>query len=231
MSSTLPLQSPSSPPAVYSAFLRANRWKNGFMAAQFGVIGFLLLCVFAIGRREPDVVLVDSTSGESHYLNRSVAGETLVRFLEEHRQRPSDLTVHHFTQHFVTLALAINATTVDEAWPEALSLMALPLREQQLQIAQKAHLMETEKAAQTRSNLELLDVSVVEQTPELFHLQVRVTRHRTSLLTQDVEQIEPLVVDLVERVVPRSLKRPDGLEVAAWAVQSAPPPSTSPHPN
>ena len=231
MSTPLPLLSPASPPAIYATFLRANRWKSWVIAFQCGLIAFLALCIFAIGRREPDVVLVDSTSGESHYMNRSLAGEKLVRFLDDQRQRPTDLTVHHFTQHFVTLALAINATTVDEAWPEALALMAPPLREQQLQIAQKAHLIETEKAAQTRSTIDLLDVSVVEQTSELFHLQVRVTRHRTSLLTQEIERIEPLVVDLVERMVPRSLKRLDGLEVAAWAVQSASGPSPSPHPN
>jgi len=81
-----------------------------------------------VARKDPDVVVV-APDGKSSYVPRSVANDALMRFLAEQKQQPSDVTVVHFTREFLQLALAINSSTIDGAWRDALALMGSQLRE------------------------------------------------------------------------------------------------------
>ena len=68
---------------------------------QFALNFFLAFAAIGFSRKEPDVVLV-APDGKSTYVNRSLAGDALVRFLAEQRQQPSDVTVVHFTKEFLS---------------------------------------------------------------------------------------------------------------------------------
>src|SRR4051812_46329340 len=94
-------------PAVWAAFVRQGRWKSWALALSFCLNFLLAVAAIGFARRAPDVVLVEPT-GKSTYVNRSIAGDALVRFLEEQRLLPSDVTVMHFTSQFLTSLLAVN---------------------------------------------------------------------------------------------------------------------------
>jgi hypothetical protein len=211
-----------SPPAVYEAFVIQNRWKNWVLAGQFVAILMLVVCVLAIGRRDPDVVLVEP-DGKSHYLNRSMASGPLMQFLAEQRQLPSDVTVMHFSKEFLTTALALNSSTIDAAWPQALAMMDASLRGRVGKESAQGKLVEGYKAAQLSSSIAIDDLVVVERTPSLLHLRAALSRSKVSLLTPNgMPETEKISVDLVERIVPRSVGRPDGLEVAEYKILAAP---------
>lgn len=211
-----------SPATVLDAFIRANRWKTWALVAQFGLNCVLVLGLVAMGTRQPDVVLI-APDGASTYVNRSQAGDALVAFLAEQRQRPSDVTVVHFARLFLDRALAINASTIEAAWPEALSMMAPSLRDRVAREAQAAHLVEGYAAAGTKLELSIDSLTVLERHDDRLRLQAKVGRTKSGLSGPAVVGVpERLVVDLVLRVVPRTAAHPDGLEVSDWGVQAQP---------
>src|SRR5262245_35989601 len=121
-------QPPGTPPAIWTAFARQAAWKDWVIVALLCLNGLTIVAGVRLARREPDVVLV-AASGKSIYVPREIAGEALVRFVAEQRQLPSDVTVVHFTREFLQLALALNSSTVDGAWADALAVMTPALRE------------------------------------------------------------------------------------------------------
>ena len=86
-------------------------------------------------------------------------------------------------------------------------------------------LLESYKAVRVRSALNIEDIVLVERTRDLLQVKATVERIKSSLLDESRAGVsERLVVDLVERIVPRTALRPDGLEVVDWhiAQQAAP---------
>lgn len=209
---------PSAPPAIWAAFVRQAAWKNWVLGLQLGVIGVLVLANLRLAQKEPDVVLVTG-DGKSTYLSRSVAGESLTRFLSEQRHQPTDAGVVHFTREFLRLALAVNSSTIEEAWPAALAMMAPGLRERLEREAKAQRILETYRAAQVRTRLDIEDVVLLDHTESLFHVQARLSRTKSTLVDGKPEAADRLSTDLVLRVVPRTSARPDGLEILEWRVE------------
>src|SRR4051812_9936451 len=108
---------PDHPSAVWTAFARQGQWKSWVIAAQLLLMALLTLAAMQLARKPPDIVLVDS-DGRSTYVNPSVAGQELIRWLADRRQRPSDVTVAHFSREFLQRFLGVNSTTIQAAWPE-----------------------------------------------------------------------------------------------------------------
>src|SRR5262249_31706521 len=140
------------PPAVWAAFVRQGAWKSWVLIFQFFVIALLILANLRLSQRPPDIVVV-APGGKSTYLTPSIAGEALLRFLADQKQEPSDLTVLHFTRDFLNLALAVNSSTIERAWPEALALMSAPLRARVAKESAEQKLIETYKLARVRTEL------------------------------------------------------------------------------
>jgi len=209
---------PAGPPAIWTAFARQGRWKNWVLGSQFLVIGLLLATNLALANRPPDVVLV-TEEGKSTYVPSNLAGEALTRWVNEQKQAPSDLTLLHFARTFLGLAVGVNSTTIESAWPEALSLMAPGLRDRMAKQSAADKLVESTKVARVQTQIVVEDLVAVERTRDLVHLRAKVNRFKSSLLAS-TKTFDALSVDLVVRVVPRSLRHPDGLQVAEWTLRN-----------
>ena len=204
------------PPAVWTAFATQGRWKNWVMELQLGVVALLTQVCFALARVQPDVIVVDD-AGSSRYVERTVTSAALVRFLETERRRPTDLTIAAFTERFVRLTSGVNLATIDESWSEAQAMMALPLAEKVGAEAKAQKLVEAYRLAQIRTSVAFEDVQLVERKGEKAHVRALVSRQRTKLFSAElVGPLEAQVVDLILAEVPRSRRRPDGLEVLEW---------------
>jgi len=121
----------------------------------------------------------------------------------------------------VRLTAAINSTTIDESWAEALSLMVAPLSQKIQSEAQAQKLLETYRLAQIRTELTFTSVEVIERRGDKTHVRARIQRHKEKLVGTGVGSDDALQVDLVLLNVPRGRAHPDGLEVLDW--RSGPP--------
>lgn len=221
------------PPAIWASFARQGAWKNWVLAGQFAVIFFLVVACMGFAHRAPDVVLV-APDGKSTYLSHAVASEALLQFLAEQRQQPSDVTVVHFTKDFLQTFLAANSSTIEQAWPESLSMMTPQLRSRMSQEAAKTKLVETLKLAQVNTDLTIEKLDLVERLQKAMHVRAVVLRKKRSLTTGAEESTDRLTVDVVELVVPRTPATPDGLQIAEYRNTVEPPstpssPESAPH--
>jgi hypothetical protein len=212
---------PVAPPAIWVAFERQGAWKNWVIVLLVGLNALLVIAGARLAQREPDVVLV-AADGTSTYLPNELAGAAVANFLREQRHMPSDVTIVHFCKDFLHLAFAINSSTIEEAWFDALALMTPELRAKSEAEAKSQKLVERYKVTRVRTELTVEDLRVLERTSTLIHLQAAVVRRQGSLLTDEAAHVDDrLNVELVLRVVPRTSTRPDGLEVAALNVSVA----------
>ena len=210
--------SPGHPSAVWAAFARHAAWKSWVIIALLVLNGLLIIAGTRLARRPPDIVVV-APDGKSTYVERTIATRTLLDYLAEQRQLPSDLTVVRFTRDFVRLALSANSSTVDATWKEALEMMAPPLRERLAKESERQRLLETYKQLRVKTAVTVEDIDVVERTKELLQMKASVLRVKAPILDETAGVPERLGVELVERIVPRSLQHPDGLEVVEWKVR------------
>ena len=218
-----------SPPAIWASFAQQAAWKDWVITALLLLNATTVLAGARLAAKQPDVVLV-APDGKSTYVDRSVASSALLDFIADQKQQPSDVTVVHFTKEFVRVALAANSTTIDSTWSDALSMMGEQLSKRLKQEGEAKKLLESYKAVRVRSSLQIEDIVLIERTRELLQVKATVERVKSSLLDESRAGVsERLVVDLVERVVPRTAARPDGLEVVDWhfAPQAAPAPTAT----
>ena len=206
---------PPRPPAIWSAFARQGAWKSWLLLLQLALNFLLALAAIGFSRKEPDVVLVEP-DGKSTYVNRSIAGEALARFLAEQRQQPSDATVVHFTRTFLTTFLAINSSTIDGAWPEALAMMDASLRERMSREAAAQKLLEAYRVARVATDITIDDLVLLERHTTALHVRATVTRRKQDLGGAKSPTTDKLQVEVIERVVPRTSSHPDGLEVVEY---------------
>src|SRR6266478_123557 len=204
---------PGSPPAIWTAFARQAAWREWVIAALLALNALTIIAAVRVARKDPDVVLI-APDGKSSYVPRSVANDGLLRFLAEQKQQPSDVTVVRFTREFLQLALAINSSTIEGAWRDALALMGSQLRERFSTAAAGEKLLETYRLARVRTMLSVDSIELVDHTSSLLHVRAVVTRKKGSLLAENAPTDEDrLSIELVERVVPHTSARPDGLEI------------------
>jgi hypothetical protein len=221
-------QPPGHPAAIWAAFVAQGRWKSWVLVALLALLALLVLANIRASSRPPDVVLI-SPDGQSTYVPATVASDALVRWIQETKQLPSDLTVIRFAQLFLRLALELNSSTVEATWPEALALMAPPLAAKMRHEAAVQKLIEGTQLARVKTQLAFDDLVLVERAGGLLHLRASLTRTKRSLFGEEGrEQPDHLSVDLIARVIPRSLSHPDGLEVAEWTVRTVVPPAPTP---
>ena len=204
------------PPAIWAHFAQQAAWKDWVIAALLLLNATTVLAGAHLAAKDPDVVLVAS-DGKSTYVNRSITSAALLDFIADQKQQPSDVTVVHFTKDFVRVALSANSTTIDSTWSDALSMMGEQLSKRLKQESEAKKLLESYKAVRVKSSLQIEDIVLVERTRELLQVKATVERVKSSLLDESRAGVsERLVVDLVERIVPRTATRPDGLEVVDW---------------
>jgi hypothetical protein len=208
-----------SPPAVWAAMARQSQWKSWALVLAFALCALEGLVVLKLARKEPDIVLI-APEGGSTYVNRSVAGEALLRFLAEQRQLPSDVTVFHFTRTFVQHFFATDAVGYEASFREALGMVSSGFRERLLREAAASKLLESVRASHARSNVAFERLDVVERTQEAFHLKAVLLRRTESLSEGSLLSLDRLEVDLYESVVPRSAAHPDGLVVGQFTSRS-----------
>jgi len=212
------VQLSANPPAIWTAFARQGAWKSWVLVLQLGLNVLLAVAAIGFAHRDPDVVLVEG-NGKSTYVSRSIAGEALTRFLTEQRQQPTDITVLHFTRDFLNRFLSVNSSTIDSTWPESLGMMDAPLRSRLAREAKTQNLIESSRMAQVRTELAFEDISLVERLPTAMHVHAVLKRTKYGLGNGNRLSADQLVVDLIERIVPRTQMSPDGLEVAEYRNQ------------
>ncbi len=186
-----------------------------------------------LARKEPDIVLI-APDGRSTYLNRSVAGDALVRFLEEQRQLPSDVTIFHFTRDFLQHFFATDSVSYASSFAEALGMLSVGFRERVAREAAASKVLEAVRATHTRATLTFENVDFVERTKEAVHLRAALLRRTESLSEGALVSVDRLEVDLYELVVPRTAAHPDGLVISQFTSRSerldpASAPETSAH--
>ena len=201
-----------SPPAIWAAMVQQGRWKSWALVLAFGLCALEALVALRLVSRPPDIVLV-APDGHSTYLNPSVAGQALLRFLREQRQLPSDVTVLHFTREFARRFFALDAATAESSFQEALTMMAPGLRAPIAQEAAETKLLEGIRASRTRVALTFEAVDLLEQTESAVRVRLVLGRRTESLDVGKRLSEDRLEVDLLEWIVPRTPAHPDGLVV------------------
>jgi hypothetical protein len=185
---------------------------------QLCTIALLALGLLATSKKQPDVVLL-SSDGKGTYVARTAASEALVRFLDDQRRVPPDFEVASFSRGFLEKCVAVNSSTIDEAWGDCLDRMDDSLKRRSQEDAAKNKLINTYKLAQVRTHLGFDELALVERSGGMLHLHAALTRTRMALLGAEAQTTDHLEVELFERVVPRGVNRPDGLEVADWRLR------------
>jgi len=212
---------PASPPAVWAAFAALGRWKTWTIAGLLGLVSLQSLAIVRLATRPPEVVLVGA-AGEATPVRRSVATDALLKFLAE-RSRLPEVAIVRFTRDFLHLALGVNSSTIEAAWPAALAMMAPELRSRIEREAATTRLVETWRLAQRKTELTFEELVLEDRTPGL--LAIRSTlRRRTGPLVDGAgpSSTDRVQVDLVARIVTPTLDQPDGLEVAEWRLTPLP---------
>jgi|SRR5882724_274277 len=203
-------------PAIWSAFAQQAAWKDWVIAALLILNAVTVVASARLVARGPDVVVV-GPDGKSTYLPRSVTSAALLDFIAEQKQQPSDVTVVHFTRDFVRLALSANSSTIDATWSEALSMMGDKLRVRLGEESEAKKLLESIRVLRVKSAVFIEDIVLTERTKDLLQVKATVRRTKSSLLDESRAGVqEHLEIELVERIVPRTAARPDGLEVVDW---------------
>jgi hypothetical protein len=210
---------PARPPAIWVAMARQAHWKSWALVLAFALCALEGLIVLKLASKEPDVVLI-APDGRSTYVNRNVAGEALVRFLEEQRQLPSDVTVVHFTRDFVSHFFATDSVTYESSFREALGMLSTSFRERVAGEAATSKLLEQVRASHARASVSLENLDVVERTKEAVHLRAVLLRRTESLTNDNLLSADRLEVELYESIVPRSAAHPDGLVVGQLTSRS-----------
>lgn len=219
--------SPSPPPAVWAAFARQGRWKNWVMLAQLALIAILMSTNTHLASRPPDVVLVQP-DGKSTFVERSLVGESILAAIQAQKGQPSDPTVVHFTREFLGLVLGVNSSTIDAAWPQALSQMDPALAAKLSREYAQQKVLEAWKLANVKTELSFRGVELVGRTDTLLHVRAVADRVRSGLMTGADPTRDRVQVDLVHAIVPRTLQRPDGLEVRDFRITVLQDPESSP---
>lgn len=206
------------PAALWAAFASMSAWKSWFLAASMGLNAVLAVTALGLSRQPPDIVVL-GPDGTSTYVERSVATDSLVRYLAELKHEPTEIGVHAFSRRYLQLALAINSSTIEEAWPAALALMGPGLREKMQTLAERNKLLDTYKLANVRTALDVRELRTVQRVGDLWHVTAKVTRRKAGLLAEHAQHTDEVEVDLVLQSVPRSPDRPDGLELYSWTLR------------
>lgn len=207
-----------SPPAIWAAFVRQSAWKSWAIVALLALSGLLAIANIRLATRPPEVVVLDG-GGRATPVRRAVATEALLAFLAE-RTRPPEVEIVRFTRDFLHLALAINSTTVDANWQEALGMMSPGLRARTAAEASSRRLVETYRLANRRTELRFEEIVLEDRTPTLLTVRATMQRRVEPLAEPGKGVTDRIRVELVETIVPRTLERPDGLEVAEWRLVS-----------
>lgn len=207
------------PPAIWVAMVRQAQWKSWALVLAFALCALEGLVVLKLARKEPDIVLI-APDGRSTYLNRSVAGDTLVRFLEEQRQLPSDVTVVHFTRDFLQHFFATDSVSYEASFREALGMLSASFRERVEREATATKLLESVRSSHARASVSLDSLDFVERTKEALHLRAVLLRRTESIAEGALLSEDRLEVDLYESIVPRSAAHPDGLVVGQFTSRS-----------
>jgi hypothetical protein len=190
-------------------------WKSWTIVGLLGLAALIAIAAIRLATRPPEVVLVDGAENATP-VRRSVATDALLRFIAE-RTRPAEMTIVRFTRDFLHLALAVNSSTVEANWPAALSMMAPELRARVEAEASTEKLVETWRLAQRKTELVFEEIVLEDRTPTLLAVRATLSRRTASLLEgAGPASADRVQVDLVERIVPPSMDRPDGLEVTEW---------------
>lgn len=224
---TLPATSLKSPPALWAAFLKASHYKSWVIAGLLVINGLLVAGALGLASRPPDVVLV-SPDGRSTYVPRTVAGEALLSFVADQRQRPSETTVLHVARDFLDRALALRSDTIAAAWPEALSRMSPSLRRRVEAQEPTAKLVSRVAALGLSTQLTVERLELVEEVGPLFRVTALAKRTRSTAVDGPSAREDRLALELVLHVVTRTQATPDGLEVADWKVQPLTPAAVVP---
>ena len=212
---------PGHPTAIWDAFARQAAWKSWVMVVVIALLGLSLLLNIRLASRPPEFVVVESASGKATLVRQAVATDELLRFLAQ-RTRPPDVTVLRFTRDFLQLAFAVNSSTIQAAWPQALSMMTPALRGRVERETARSGPVETYVAAQVRTDLTIEDVLLVQRSDALLHVEATLTRRRSPLTGGGTGSDDRLAVDLVEEFVTATPEHPDGLAVAEWQVRDLP---------
>jgi hypothetical protein len=191
--------------------------------ALLGIVALLALTVARLAGRPPEVVLVDA-GGNATPVRRSLATDGLLQFIADHT-RPAEIAVIRFTKEFLHLALALNSSTIDANWPEALSRMAPELRRRVEAEAGSKKLVETWHLAQRKIDLVYEEVVLEDRAPGQLAVRATLSRRTGPLLPgAGGTATDRVQVELVERTVVPTLERPEGLEVVEWRLQPLPNP-------
>jgi hypothetical protein len=212
---------PDSPPAVWVAFATQAAWKSWAIVALLALSGLFALAAIRLASRPPEYVLVDA-AGRMTAVRRSVATDALLSFLAE-RTRPPEMAIVRFTRDFLHLALALNSTTIEANWPQALAMMSPELRARIAAEAGARKLIETYKRAQRRTDLVFEEVALEDRTPTLLTVRATLVRRIAPLFEGNAAGAsERVQIELVLRVVVPTMEQPDGLEVTEWRFGSLP---------
>jgi hypothetical protein len=210
---------PRGPPAIWAAMVRQSQWKSWALVVGYAFCALQGLVMLKLAHKEPDIVLI-APDGRSTYLNRSLAGDALVQFLDEQRQLPSDVTVVHFTRNFLNHFFATDSVGYEASFREALSMLSTNFRERVVSEAATTKLLESIRASHTHASVSLESLDFVERTREALHLRAVLLRRTESLAEGTLLSVDRLDVDVYESIVPRSAAHPDGLLIGQFTSRS-----------
>ncbi|MGO9829692.1 MAG: hypothetical protein ACLPJH_06090 [Myxococcaceae bacterium] len=210
---------PAHPPAIWAAMVRQAQWKSWALVLAFALCALEGLVMLKLARKEPDIVLI-APDGRSTYVTRSVAGDALLRFLDEQRQQPSDVTIFHFTRDFLRHFFATDSLAYEASFREALGMLSVGFGQRVAREAAASKLLEAVRGSRARASLVFESLDFVERTKDAVHLRAVLLRRTERLPEGTLLGVDKLEVDLYESVVPRSAAHPDGLVIGQFTSRS-----------
>lgn len=208
---------PNAPASIFQAFQAQGTWKSWVMVCLIGLLFLSLFLNVRLASKPAEFVLVDAQTGDATLVKRSVATSALLEFVAD-KTRPPEVAVVKFVQDFLHLALAVNSSTIENNWAEALARMTPSLRAKLAAEAEQQKLVETYKAAQRKTDLGFESIVLLDRTARLLAVRAEMKRRVAPLLDTGAgpSAEDRIQVDTVLEIVPATVEYPAGLRVAEF---------------
>ena len=220
---------PNAPVSIFQAFQAQGAWKSWVIVCLLGLLFLSLVANVRLASKAPEFVLVDAETGDATLVKRSVATSALLEFVAD-RTRPPEVAVVKFVQEFLHLSLAVNSTTIENNWNEALARMTPSLRTRLAAEAEQQKIVATYKAAQRKTDLTFEAITLLDRTPKLLAVRAEMKRRVAPLLDtgSGPSSEDRIQVDTVLEIVPATTEYPAGLRVAEFRLAKKEPAAAAP---
>ncbi|OGR97781.1 MAG: hypothetical protein A2V88_09225 [Elusimicrobia bacterium RBG_16_66_12] len=189
---------------VFGDSLSENVFLRNFVVVLGGLCLALTLAVLRIANKPPVVIRVDNIGDPIVFQNVKV--ENAVTAPE----------IRNFTEHFTRYLLGWDLYTLTRDVDTALRMMTLPAAQKMIERLNGMKAEPFTKENNLRAVVQIAEISIEKDTPEIVRVKVRGTRTYTSYINKDFKKEIVFEDTFTARKVNRDATTPWGLLVDDW---------------